>query len=352
MQALLFTEHGAADRVEIVEVDTPEPGPGEVTINLRAAAFNHLDLFVLAGMPGVPIPLPHVGGADGAGVIRRCGEGVTGWLPGDEVVINPGLWCGECEFCRRGEESLCVKFGVLGEHRNGTFADVVCVPVSSLGRRPAHLSWEEAAAFPLTWLTAWRMLVSRAGLRAGETVLIHGIGSGVGLAALAIAVRLGARVLVTSSDDRKLDCARALGADAAFNYTAADVGREVRAATAKRGADVVVDTAGQATWMMSLRSAARGGRIVTCGATSGPNPTEEIRLIFWNQLSILGSTMGSFADWKAMLTAVERWQAKPVIDSILPFAQARDGYLRLASGRQFGKVVVQISADQAGALGA
>lgn len=352
MQALLFTEHGEADRVEIVEVDTPEPGRGEVTIDLHAAAFNHLDLFVLAGMPGVPIPLPHTGGADGAGVVRCCGEGVTGWSPGDEVVINPGLWCGECEFCRRGEESLCVKFGVLGEHRNGTFAEVACVPAASLGRRPAHLSWEEAAAFPLTWLTAWRMLVSRADLQAGETVLIHGIGSGVALAALAIGVRLGARVLVTSSDDRKLARARSLGADAAFNYTATDVVREVRAATAKRGADVVVETVGQATWMTSLRCAARAGRIVTCGATSGPNPSEEIRLIFWNQLSILGSTMGSVTDWNAMLTAVERWQAKPVIDSILPFAQARDGYLRLASGRQFGKVVVQISADQAGALGA
>ena len=348
MKALQFAEHGAADRVGVVEVDAPEPARGEVAIALRAAAFNHLDLFVLAGMPGVSIALPHIGGADGAGVIICCGEGVTGWTAGEEVVINPGLWCGECEFCRRGEESLCVKFGVLGEHRNGTFAEVVCVPASSLARRPAHLSWEEAAAFPLTWLTAWRMLVSRAGLRAGETILIHGIGSGVALAALAIAVRLGARVLVTSSDNRKLDRARSLGADAAFNYTDSDVVHEVRAATAKRGADVIVDTVGEATWMASLRAAARAGRIVTCGATSGPNPKEEIRLIFWNQLSILGSTMGSVSDWNAMVAAVESWRAKPVIDTVLPFTQAREGYLRLASGRQFGKVVVRVGEERMG----
>ena len=342
MRSLRFDKHGDLDQLRCTATADPRPGHGEVAVALRAAALNHLDLFVLAGMPGISIDLPHIGGADGAGVVAAVGEGVRGWSVGDEVVLNPGLWCGACEFCARGEESECVTYRLLGEHVDGTFAEAVVVPAVNLARRPPHLSWAESAALPLTFLTAWRMLVSRARLTAGETVLVHGIGGGVALAALAIAKRAGATVFVTSSDDAKLARARELGADVTINRAASDVGKEVRALTGKRGVDVVVETTGKDTWMTSLRCAAKGGRIVTCGATTGANPGEEIRLIFWNHLSILGSTMGSRGEWHAMLRAVEAGKMRPVVDSTFPLERGREGYERLAAGRQFGKIVLEI----------
>ena len=342
MRAVYFESHGEPSGLVVGERPKPSPGEGEVLVRLRAASLNRLDLFLLRGLPGVPVVLPHIGGADGAGIVAESGGGVTGWKPGDEVVLNPGLWCGRCEFCARGEESQCVKFGVVGEHVDGTLAEYVKVPASSLARKPAGLSWPEAAAFGLTFLTAWRMLMTRARLVAGESVLIHGIGGGVALAALAIAKRVGATVFITSSSEAKLARGREMGADHILNYTSCDVGREVRGLTGKRGVDVVVETVGAATWTSSLRSAAKGGRIVTCGATSGANPTEELPLIFWNQLSILGSTMGSRADWRAMVRAVEDWNLRPVLDSVLPLESGRSGYERMASGGQFGKIVLEI----------
>ncbi len=343
MRALYFGSHGETSRLVLGERPTPRPGGGEALVRLRTASLNHLDLFVLRGMPGIPIELPHIGGADGAGTVAEVGEGVTGWGIGDDVVLNPGLWCGTCEFCVRGEESQCVRFGIVGEHVDGTFAEYVKVPASSLAPKPGHLSWAEAGAFGLTFLTAWRMLMTRARLMAGESVLIHGIGGGVALAALVIAKRAGATVFVTSASDTKLARARRLGADHTLNYTSCDVGREVRGLTGKRGVDVIVETVGAATWNASLRSASKGGRIVTCGATTGPNPSEEIRLIFWNHLSILGSTMGSRADWRAMVGALEEWQARPVLDSVLPLEGGRGAYERMASGAQFGKIVLDVS---------
>jgi NADPH:quinone reductase-like Zn-dependent oxidoreductase len=347
MRALYLRKHGEFDELAYGVLPEPEPMPGEVTVAVKAAALNHLDLFVLRGIPGITLEMPHVGGADGAGVVAALGEGVRGWEVGDEVVLNPGVWCGECEFCRSGEQSLCVRFGLLGEHRPGTFCEMVRVPAASLGRKPAHLSWSEAAAFPLVYLTAWRMLMKRAQLAAGETVLIHGIGGGVALAALAIARRVGARTIVTSSSAAKLQRARALGADETIDYSSSDVAREVRGLTGRRGVDVVVESTGAATWMTSLKAACKGGRIVTCGATTGPQPAEEIRLIFWNQLSILGSTMGSVADWKAMLDAVSRWELRPVVDSVVPLERGRAAYERVEHGSQFGKIVLAVSSDVA-----
>lgn len=344
MRALRFSAHGGPEVLEVGEIPTPEPAPGHVVVGVQAAALNHLDLFVLRGLPGLTLPLPHVGGADGAGKVAAVGAGVEGWSEGDEVVFNPGLWCGECEHCRQGDESLCVRYGILGEHAKGTFAQYVSVPAVALARRPDHLSWAEAAAFPLTFLTAWRMLVTRAGVKSGQSVLIHGIGGGVALAALAIAKRLGAWVAVTSSSDDKLARARDLGADHGINYRSDDIARTVRSLTGKRGVDVVVETTGERTWMSSLRSASRGGRIVTCGATTGPNPAEEIRLIFWNQLSILGSTMGSRADWQALVGAVTDWGLRPVIDSVRPLSEGRRAFERMAAGEQFGKIVLSVAA--------
>ena len=341
MQALYFEQHGRVEDLLVGDRPEPEPGPGEVRIRLKTAALNHLDLFVLGGMPGIPIGLPHIGGADGAGVVDALGPNVGGVEIGAEVVFDPGLSCGRCQYCQAGEQSLCVKFGVLGEHSDGTFAESVVVSADSLAPRPGHLSWEESAAFGLTYLTAWRMLMARGALRTGETILIHGIGGGVSLACLQLGKLSGCRVIVTSRSPEKLKRASDLGAD---EVLPADdqVARAVRGLTGKRGADVVVDSVGEATWMQSLKAAAKGGRIVTCGATSGPNPKEEIRLVFWNQLSIIGSTMGSREDWRRLMVAVTTHQLHPVVDRVLPLADGRSAYKRLEDAEQFGKIVLSI----------
>lgn len=339
MKALYFEEHGGIDKLKVGDRPAPEPGPGEVRVRLRAAALNHLDLFVLGGMPGIPIGLPHIGGADGAGVVESVGPGVEGVETGAEVVFDPGLSCGRCEYCRAGEHSLCVRFGVLGEHSDGTFAEMVVVAADALAERPQHLGWEESAAFGLTYLTAWRMLMTRGGLRPGETVLVHGIGGGVSLACLQLAKLTGCRVIVTSRSEEKLTRATELGADEALPADE-QVARAVRSLTSKRGADVVVDSVGEATWMQSLKAAAKGGRVLTCGATSGPNPKEEIRLIFWNQLSIIGSTMGSRDDWRRLMAAVRQHLLRPVVDATMPLAEGAAAYRRLAAAEQFGKIVL------------
>ncbi len=339
MKALYFEEHGGIDKLKVGDRPAPEPGPGEVRVRLRAAALNHLDLFVLGGMPGIPIGLPHIGGADGAGVVESVGPGVERVETGAEVVFDPGLSCGRCEYCRAGEHSLCVRFGVLGEHSDGTFAEMVVVAADALAERPQHLGWEESAAFGLTYLTAWRMLMTRGGLRPGETVLVHGIGGGVSLACLQLAKLTGCRVIVTSRSEEKLTRATELGADEALPADE-QVARAVRSLTSKRGADVVVDSVGEATWMQSLKAAAKGGRVLTCGATSGPNPKEEIRLIFWNQLSIIGSTMGSREDWRRLMAAVRQHRLRPAVDATMPLAEGAAAYRRLAEAEQFGKIVL------------
>jgi len=315
VKALYFGEHGGTDELLYGERPEPEPGTGEVRVRLKTAAFNHLDVFVLHGMPGIRIGLPHIGGA--------------------------GLSCGHCEFCLAGEQSLCLTFGVLGEHSDGTFAEAVVVSAQSIAPRPSHLSWEESAAFGLAHLTAWRMMINRGGLRPGETVLIHGIGGGVSMACLQLAKLVGARVIATSRSEEKLRRAVELGAD---EVLPADdqVAVGVRRLTGKRGAEVVVDSVGEATWMQSLKATAKGGRILTCGATSGPNPAEELRLIFWNQLSIIGSTMGSRKDWRQLVAAVEMHQLKPVIDTVLPLAEGRAAYERMEQAGQFAKIVLSI----------
>jgi len=342
MRALYFDRHGDPGELTYGDRPLPKPGSGQVRVRLEAAGLNHLDLFVLEGLPGGRVSLPHVGGADGAGCVDAVGDGVDGSWVGAEVIFDPGVSCGRCEFCLRGEHSMCVRFAVLGEHVDGTFAEAVVVDESALARRPRHLSWQEAAGLGLAHLTAWRMLFSRGRLAAGESVLIHGIGGGVALASLQLAQSVGARVIVTSRSPEKLETALSLGADEAL-LAGDSVSRDVRRLTSKRGVDLVVDSVGDATWMQSLRSAAKGGRVVTCGATSGPNPTEEIRLIFWNQLTILGSTMGSREDWRRLITAVEAQSLLPVIDTVMPLPEGRSAYQRMADSRQFGKIVLSIA---------
>jgi len=348
MLACAIRATGGLDQIQVLDIRSATPdGPleaGQVRVSLRAAALNHLDLFVVRGLPG-NYTFPHILGADGAGVVDAVGPGVTRVKPGDRVMINPGIADYTCEYCRRGEHSLCINYQLLGEHLPGTLAGSIVVPDRSLALVPTldpPLSWPEAAAFSLVTLTAWRMLVTRAAVRAGETVLIWGIGGGVSLAALQVAKLQGARAVVTSSNDAKLAAAAGLGADVTLNHRTRPVAREVRALTGKRGVDVVVDTVGEATWEESLRALGKGGRLVTCGATSGPEAVTDLRRVFWNQLTILGSTMGNESEYQEIVRQLGQGRLRPVLDRVYPLAQARAAFERLERGEQLGKVVIEL----------
>ena len=324
MKAVRIHEDGGPEVLRLDEVEDPVPGPGEVLIRLKAASLNHLDIWLRQGLPSVP--KPRILGADGAGVVEALGEGVDGFELGQRVVLNPGL--------RNGAE-------IVGEHRDGTHAELIAIPRENVHPIPEELSFEEAAAFPLVYETAYRMLVTRAGLREGEWVLVWGIGSGVGSAAFLIAKALGARVVVTSSDDGKLERARELGADETVNHESGDVVSVVKEAT-EGGVHVVVEHVGEATWKTSLQVARTGGRIVVCGATSGPNPPANLHRIFWKQLSILGSTMGTAEDFAGVYELVASGRVKPLVDRVFPLEEAAEAHRHLESGKQFGKVVLTV----------
>jgi NADPH:quinone reductase-like Zn-dependent oxidoreductase len=346
VRALTISTHGGLDSLEYrTDLPVPEPGPGQLRVRVRAAALNHVDIWMLSGLPGVTIQPPWTLGADGCGMVDKLGPDAADAPArvGDYVVINAGISCRRCEFCLRGEHSLCVKFGLLGEHFPGTLAEYVIVPATNVRSIPANTRPEIAAAFTLATITAWRMIVSRAQVRAGETVLIWGIGGGVAVAALQIAKLRGATVWVTSSSEDKLARARELGADATFNHAAVDVVAEVRALTGKRGVDVVVDDVGPATWERSLGSLAKSGRLVTCGATSGPKVEIDVRKLFWNQWTILGSTMGSDAEFDAIVRELAQGRLLPPVDSVFDLENGRAAFERLQAGGQFGKIVLRIS---------
>lgn len=344
MRALTISAHGGLDQLEI-RTDLPVPelrSPTDVRVRIRAAALNHLDLFVVQGLPGVTITPPWIMGGDGAGVVDAVGPGVEGIGPGDHVVINPGISDRSCEYCMRGEESLCVDYKLLGEHLPGTIADYVVVPAANLRTIARDVPWDLAAALPLATLTAWRMVVTRAAVSERDTVLVWGIGGGVAVAALQIAKLQGAQVWVTSGSDAKLDHARALGADELFNHRTQDVGREVRARTGKRGVDVVIDNVGAATWKQSLVALGKQGRLVTCGATSGPLVETDVRRLFWNQWTIMGSTMGNDRELDAVMREFSAGALAPPLDSVFELESGRAAFERLESGEQFGKIVIRL----------
>jgi NADPH:quinone reductase-like Zn-dependent oxidoreductase len=344
VRALTISAHGGLEQVTFRD-DVASPGirsPDDVRIRLAAGALNHLDLFVVQGLPGVTIVPPWVLGGDGAGVVESVGSGVTSVAPGDRVVINPGISCRTCEYCKAGEHPLCVRFGLLGEHRPGTFAELIVVPAWNVRRIPAGIPDEVAAAFTLATITAWRMLVTRAKVQAGEQVLIQGIGGGVALAALQIAKLRGARVWVTSGSDEKLARAAALGADETLNYRTVDVAREIRGRTGKRGVDVVVDSVGAATWAQSLGSLGKWGRLVSCGATAGPIVETDMRRMFWNQWTLMGSTMGTDAEFDAIVAEFSAGRLAPPVDAVFPLAEGRRAFERLSEQSQFGKLVISI----------
>jgi NADPH:quinone reductase-like Zn-dependent oxidoreductase len=329
VRAVRIHEDGGPEVLVLEEAPDPVAGEGEVLVRLRASALNHLDVWIRKGLPSVP--KPRILGADGAGVVEALGAGVTGFEPGERVVINPGIEVGDG------------RIHVIGEHGDGTNAELIAVPATNVHPIPDGLSFEEAAAFPLVFETAYRMLVTRAGLREGEWVLAWGIGGGVSTAALSIAKALGARVIATSSSDAKLERARGLGADATVNHATGDVREAVQDATGGRGADVVVEHVGEATWQTSLAVAAPGGRIAVCGATSGPNPPAALHRIWWKQLSILGSTMGTGEDFAAVYELVAAGRAPPGGAEVVPREQIRAAHERLEAGEQLGKIVLSVS---------
>jgi NADPH:quinone reductase-like Zn-dependent oxidoreductase len=344
LRALTLTAIGGLENLQVQDVPTPAVTAGDdVLVRLHAAALNRLDLWVVGGLPGLKHTFPHVMGADGAGIVAEIGSAVTRFRPGDRVLVNPGVSCGHCDWCLAGEQSLCPEFQVLGEHRNGTISEYLVVPERNLAVVPPMMTWAEAAAFSLATITAWRMLITRAKLRPGETVLIWGIGGGVALAALKIAKESGARVIATSSSDEKLARAQALGADVIFNHARVDVAKEVRDLTGRGGVEVVVDSIGAKTWEQSLRCLARMGRLVTCGGTSGPIVTTDVRKLFWYQWSILGATMGSDADFRAVTRLAAAGRLRPEIDQTFPLAEAPQAYRRLSEGAQFGKIIIEVS---------
>ncbi len=312
-------------------------------MRLHAAALNHLDVFTLGGLPGITIQPPWIMGADGAGVIDKTGSDVTSINEGDHVVINPGLSDRTCEYCKAGEHSLCVKFRLLGEHAPGTFADYIVVPEENVRKIPSDVPFDLAAASTLANLTAWRMLVTRARVSETDDVLIWGIGGGVAQAAMRIAKANGARVWVTSGSDEKLERAKAFGADETINYRTSSVGKEIRARTGKRGVSVIIDSVGQSTWNESLIALGRAGRLVTCGGTSGAMVQTDVRRLFWNQWTIMGSTMGNDSEFDAVTAELRAGRLMPVIDSTFPLSDGRKAFERMANGEQFGKIVIRIA---------
>lgn len=339
MKAAVLREHGGLEAVEVGEMPEPLAGPGEVVVEVRAAALNHLDIWVRRG-GRVQLPMPHVLGSDAAGVVAELGPGVTGVEVGDAVLVNPWLCCGVCEFCLRGEQSECIDPGIIGMARPGVFAERVVVPAANLVPKPPAMSFEHAACLGIAYTTAWRMLMTRARLRPGETVLIHGIGGGVAQAGLLLARHAGAEVLVTSSSDAKLARARAMGAHAGINYSKADVAQRVAQLTDGRGVDIAFDAVGAATWPLDFQVVRRGGRIVLCGITTGAQAPTDLQALYWNQLAVFGSTMGSAEDLRLMVRTVVLAGIEPVIDSVLPLAQAREAMARMEAGQQFGKILL------------
>jgi NADPH:quinone reductase-like Zn-dependent oxidoreductase len=342
MRAALIRGHGRADVLQLDDVPEPMPAPGEALVRVRACALNHLDLWRRTGIPGRTFTFPHILGNDIAGEVESLNGPANGLASGQRVMLSPGTSCGRCHECLSGEDSSCRQYQILGYQRNGGYAEHVTCPLANLIPLPDGFSFEEAAAFPLVFLTAWRMLVTRARLRAGEDVLVWAAGSGVGMAAIQVAKLFGARVIATAGTEAKLAQAAALGADTVVNHRSGDVASEVKRFTEKKGVEVVIEHVGQDTWERSILCLAPRGRLVTCGATTGPDARTDLRYVFSKQLSLLGSYMGS----KAELLDAAAWfwkrRLRTVVHAVLPLAEARRAHEMLEASEHFGKIVLRV----------
>ncbi len=342
MKAAFLTSHGSPESVSVGERPMPARAAGEVLVRMRASTVNRVDLYMRDSAAGITHTLPQIMGVDGAGVVEAVDEGEKRLAVGQAVVLHPGIGCQRCEFCLRGQDVLCTSYRILGEQRDGTWAEFVSLPARNVFAQPEGWDPVEAAALGVNHLTAWRMLVTQARLQAHETVLVFGIGGGVSLAALQLAKAMGARVIVTSREASKLDRASVLGADAAIDSSREDIAKAVMALTDGRGVDVVIENVGAAVWGAALKSLVRGGRLVTCGATSGDQPGADLRRMFIRQLQVFGSTLGTLAEFGDLLAFCARAGIRPMIDSRFPLAQAREALARLESGHQFGKLGIVI----------
>jgi len=341
MRAVVIREHGGYDKLLFEERETPEPGPGEVRIAVKAAGLNHLDAWVRRGVPGHAFPLPMVPGCDGAGLVDALGAGVTGFEPGQRIVIAPGVVDGDDAATAAGMDHLSPRYGIFGETRDGTCADHVVIPARNAIPLADHVPFEDAAAFPLATLTAWNMVVRRARLKPGETILVHAAGSGVSTAAIQIARLAGAsKILATTSSDAKAERARELGADVVIDYGDPAWSKEVKRHTAGIGVDVVVDHVGEATFGSSLKTLVRGGRYVFCGATTGPRGDLNLNLVFFKNIGVLGSTMGSLGDVHRIVKLLEAGKLRAIVDAVLPLDQVGEAHRRLEAREVFGKLVL------------
>lgn len=341
MKAVQFSEHGGREVIEYAEAAKPTPDRDEVLVDVKAGALNHLDVWVRRGIPGLDLEMPHTPGSDAAGIVEETGVGVSRFEPGDRVALLAGIADSHDTIAASGDLTLSDSYRVIGEHLPGVHAEYVSVPAMALLPVPDGVSWETAAAAPLVFGTAWRMLVTRGDLSAGEDVLVLGASGGVGHAAVQIADHAGATVFATGSTDAKLAAARDLGADYAIDYEAEPFHREVRQLTDGRGVDVVVDHVGEATWERSLKSLAKGGRLLTCGATTGPRAETNVNRVYWNQLSIVGSTMCTPAEAERVLDLVYEGPMRVEIRDILPMSETAEGHRMLEDRDGFGKVVVK-----------
>ncbi len=342
MKAIVIYEHGGIDKLQLVNLATPVPSETEVLIEIKACALNHLDIWIRQGLPNLKLKYPHILGCDISGVIKKCGSQVKSVKEGERVIVAPGFSCGNCEYCVRGEDNMCRYYGIYGEHVSGGYAEFICVPEKNAIPISKKLSWVEAAALPLTFLTAWHMLVTKAHVKEGDWVLVLAAGSGVGSAAVQISKLFGAQVIATASTQDKLDLAKKLGADYVVNYKEEDFSLKVKEITNKRGVDIVFEHTGAHTWEKSIVSLAKGGTLVTCGATTGYEAQTDLRHIFFRQLKIFGSTMGRRGELDTIIQYVEKGKLKPIVDKVFPLEKAREAHRYLEDRKQFGKVVLTI----------
>lgn len=342
MKCIRIHEHGGYDKLIFEEIDVPKFGADEVLVNVKATSINHMDIWIRHGLPGVKVPLPMIPGVDAAGIVADKGASVKHVSVGDRVVVAQGISCGHCKFCLNGDDNLCKDYVLIGEHRDGADADYIVVPGRNIIRLSEKISFETAAASALVFLTAWQMIVDKANAKPGDDVLVVGASSGVGSAAVQIAKLYGARVIATTSSDEKAAKIQQLGADEVINYKKQKVSEEVKKLTGKKGVEVIIDHVGKAVWEESIKCLTKGGKLVTCGATSGFDAVTDLRYIFYKQLQIIGSTMGRKGDLLTILKFIEQGKLKPVIDRILPLKDVRDAHRIVEEGRHVGKVVMVI----------